>query len=110
MNEPTAKKTKDRINNQEEEKSSNQQGSLLPSGKGSVLASAETQASTNELQQTSCHRFDRAAELIAAQRPSSAADALAILRDDRVRMNITEQQMMLSARTLALHVERPSNR
>ncbi len=61
----------------------------------------------NVLSETSCDRFDRATERAARERPATADAALEILSDPRVRMTITEQQMVFSARTAACRVRRP---
>ena len=54
---------------------------------------------TNELQQTSCHRFDRATELITTRQPHTERDAMKVLRDEQVRMTITAQHMTFRARS-----------
>lgn len=68
-----------------------------------LLDSDQPHREVNELQTTSCGRFDRATELLATP-PSTSDAALEILSDDRVRMTITEQQMSFHARTGQAHV------
>jgi acid ceramidase len=51
------------------------------------------------LQTTSCGRYNRAEELLAAQLPVHTKDCLAILQDHQVKMNITVQQMVFNNTT-----------
>jgi predicted choloylglycine hydrolase len=59
----------------------------------------------NRLQETACGRFDRATELVRAARPVDAGACMGILGDDKVRMSITVQQMVMSPRTGELQVQ-----
>lgn len=56
------------------------------------------------LQATSCARYDRASWRVHAERPASAADCFAILNDRGIKMDITVQQMVMSAKSGALAV------
>ncbi len=62
----------------------------------------------NELQETSCGRFDRASSLVASTNPSSVKEAITILRDEAVRMKITAQHMVFRANDGLTYVETPS--
>ncbi|PHN03535.1 C45 family autoproteolytic acyltransferase/hydolase [Flavilitoribacter nigricans] len=53
----------------------------------------------NELQATSCGRFERAEELLRDQIPEHAAACMKILQDDRIMMGITVQQMVFEVRS-----------
>ena len=48
------------------------------------------------LQETSCGRYNRVLELVSQSPPKTANDYLDILQDDKVKMNITMQQMVLN--------------
>ncbi|MCW9016048.1 MAG: hypothetical protein OQJ89_03725, partial [Kangiellaceae bacterium] len=55
--------------------------------------------SDNELVATSCGRFNRTNELLQTQLPKSFADCYDFLSDEKVKMQITEQQMVFQAST-----------
>lgn len=59
----------------------------------------DTAGAEHSLTASSCGRFDRAVELVATSPPREADACLHILRDPRIQMGITVQQMVLSART-----------
>lgn len=59
------------------------------------------------LQDTSCSRYDRALRRIRAERPSTPEQAFDILNDKDVRMDITVQQVVMSAREGLLGVRSP---
>jgi acid ceramidase len=63
-----------------------------------LTAAGWTRANTGTLQATSCGRYDRASWRVHAERPANADQCYAILDDERVRMEITVQQMVMSAR------------
>lgn len=52
-----------------------------------------------ELSRTACSRYDRAAERVRAEQPSTPEACLEILDDRSVRMDMTMQQMVLQAST-----------
>jgi len=56
-----------------------------------------TQTNATTLQATSCGRYDRASSRAHAERPTSADACYAILDDKGVKMDITVQQMVMSA-------------
>lgn len=56
----------------------------------------ENGSSTNILQETSCGRYDRAIELLTQKIPSSSSECLSILKDEKVKMSITVQQMIFN--------------
>ncbi len=56
-----------------------------------------TGESTTVLQATSCGRYDRASGRVHAEHPSSAKACFAVLDDKGVKMDITVQQMVMSA-------------
>jgi len=49
---------------------------------------------TSELQATSCRRYDRAEQLLAESAPKDMQGCLSVLKDDRIVMAITVQQMV----------------
>ncbi len=51
------------------------------------------------LQATSCGRYNRAEELVLKEKPQSIQDCLNILKDDKVMMGITVQQMVFNNTT-----------
>ena len=55
--------------------------------------------SDNLLAQTSCSRFDQTNKLLNLQKVQSMTDCLGILKDDKVQMGITVQQMIFDNRT-----------
>ena len=71
----------------------------LPTSRGAGAVAA--------LADTSCVRFDRATVLISQQRPSVPEDCFAVLYDEKVRMNITVQSMVLSAQRGIVDVRVP---
>lgn len=56
-----------------------------------------TQGTQTKLQATSCHRYDRVSWRIHSTYPTSAATCFAVLDDPGVKMEITVQQMVMSA-------------
>jgi hypothetical protein len=73
------------------------------------LAADESGAGISELARTSCGRFDRVAELLARQRPTTPAECFDVLGDPRVRMNITMQSMVMLSQSGHLAVRRPED-
>lgn len=65
-------------------------------------------AERGELALTSCGRYDRALYLALRDRPQTTQQALAILRDEKIRMACTVQHMAMRAATGELSVELPS--
>lgn len=61
----------------------------------------------NELQKTSCGRFDRAVALLKEQRPSAADPAFRVLRDEGIKMAITAQHMVFRPSDGFFEVRRP---
>ncbi|MAQ15808.1 MAG: hypothetical protein CMN30_13560 [Sandaracinus sp.] len=61
----------------------------------------------SELQATACARYDRALAQALRTVPSDAEAAFAILTDERVKMAITVQHMVMRAATGELHVRLP---
>lgn len=61
-----------------------------------------------ELQRTSCSRFDRASLLLRQHAPADAEECLRILTDSSVRMGITVQHMVMSAAQGWLEVRLPT--
>jgi acid ceramidase len=61
-----------------------------------------------ELQQTSCRRFDRATALLEKRLPTDSADCFTILTDERIRMRITVQHMVMSAAKGMVELKRAS--
>ncbi|KXX69113.1 C45 family autoproteolytic acyltransferase/hydolase [Flammeovirga sp. SJP92] len=53
----------------------------------------------SELQATSCGRYDRARELVGAKKPTNANECLDVLKDEKVMMGITVQQMVFNNKT-----------
>lgn len=53
---------------------------------------------TTPLQATSCGRFNRISELLTTNPPKELKDCLSLLQDERVKMEITVQQMAFSAK------------
>lgn len=80
-------------------------GSIVVTNDYRLIDRDEPKVAVNDLQATSCGRFDRATELIGINSPRSADDALTILSDDHVRMDITEQQMAFMSRCSELRLE-----
>jgi hypothetical protein len=66
-------------------------------------------AGISELARTSCGRFDRVAELLHRQPPTTTAECFGVLGDSRVRMNITMQSMVMLSRSGHLAVRRPED-
>lgn len=64
----------------------------------------------NALLDTTCDRYTRAQERAQLERPGDAAKALAVLSDDEIRMEITVQQVVMSAREGLLAVRAPGKR
>ena len=62
-----------------------------------------------ELQQTSCSRFDRTSQLLAHHLPRNATECFSILTDPAIRMRITVQQMVMSAALGLLEVRLPEH-
>ncbi len=60
------------------------------------------------LYETTCHRYDAASRQIAERTPETFSDCFRILSHDQVRMGITAQQMVMSARRGDLEVRTPS--
>ncbi len=60
-----------------------------------------------ELAQTSCRRSERLRERLTIEKPMTTHDALALLSDERVKMTITVQQMVLCAATGRCDVRLP---
>jgi hypothetical protein len=60
-----------------------------------------------ELQRTSCGRFERTSALLADHVPQTAAECFAVLTDPSVRMGITVQHMVLSAAKGLLDIQLP---
>ena len=71
-----------------------------------LLKNADTSA-PSDLHDTSCYRFDRAMHLAEHNTPKDLESCLRILKDKRVKMDITVQHMAMSARTGELLVELP---
>lgn len=63
------------------------------------LAISEEPKDESDLFSSSCGRFDRCASLAGSARPKSLEDAIQILQDSQVRMNITAQHMAFQAVT-----------
>jgi acid ceramidase len=63
---------------------------------------------TQELQRTSCSRFDRASLLLRQRLPDNAEACLRILTDSAVRMGITVQHMVMCAAQGLLEVRLPT--
>ena len=68
---------------------------------------ADTGDVDDQLATTSCGRFDRAGELLAAAAPVTPEEALLVLDDPAVRMDITVQQMIFRAATGEVSVRVP---
>ena len=64
-------------------------------------------APRNELQRTSCGRFERMGELLAREQPADFAACFAHLSDPAVKMEITVQQMAFHARSGEFEVRIP---
>ena len=64
-----------------------------------VAIDADSGEPANELMETSCGRFDRIAELLLAKPPTNLEQCISHLRDDRVMMGITVQQMAFRPRS-----------
>jgi acid ceramidase len=64
--------------------------------------------SLNDLLSTSCGRYDRACERLARLAPESPDECFAVLSDPRVKMQITVQQMVFSARRGLIDVRLPN--
>lgn len=72
-----------------------------------VLDVTETVATDQELQVTSCGRFDRAFALLRESKPLDADDCWRILNDPQIKMGLTVQQMVMSASLGLLEVRLP---
>lgn len=59
----------------------------------------ENRSDNTLLQSTSCSRYDRACQLLAERLPENAEDCMQILKDDKVMMGITVQQMVFNPTT-----------
>lgn len=64
-------------------------------------------AAVATLADTSCSRFKRASHLLRQYRPTTVDGCYSILLDDQVRMNMTVQSMVLSARRSLVDVRLP---
>jgi hypothetical protein len=73
------------------------------------LATEEASPGISELARTSCGRFDRVAELLPRERPTTTTECFGVLGDARVRMNITMQSMVMRPRSGHLAVRRPED-
>ncbi|MEM6645007.1 MAG: C45 family peptidase [Bacteroidota bacterium] len=73
-----------------------------------LLIDADQPAATGELMDSSCRRFDRVCELLAASLPNSSTGCREILSDPSVMMSITVQQMVFRAKTGEVDVWYPS--
>jgi acid ceramidase len=62
-----------------------------------LTAPGWTHGTSTSLRATSCGRFDRASWCVRSERPTSVEDCFAILDDKGVKMEITVQQMVMSA-------------
>lgn len=84
-------------------------GRLIVTNDYLALQSNMTSAGAGqELQRTSCSRFDRASLLLAHHAPRDVAECLGILTDPAVRMRITVQQMVMSAAQGILEARLPA--
>jgi acid ceramidase len=84
-------------------------GGLLVTNDYLALQSKTTSATAEQpLQRTSCSRFERAALLLTRHIPHDAAACFSILADPAVCMNITVQQMVMSAAQGMLEVRLPT--
>jgi len=84
-------------------------GRLVVANEYRALATNGTAAGTEqELQRTSCGRFDRATALLAQHGPWRATDCFSVLADPAVQMRLTVQQMVMSAAQGTLEVRLPS--
>lgn len=72
-----------------------------------LLIDADPDQPATALQATSCNRFDQATARLGSYVPHTQGECLAILSDPQVRMSITVQQMVFSARTGQLEVRLP---
>ncbi len=61
----------------------------------------------NSLQETSCHRFDRCLHLLRDKRDWTTEHCFKVLSDSQVKMQITMQQMVFSARRELAQVQLP---
>lgn len=64
-------------------------------------------AARGELTQTSCRRSEWLREVLSVAKPTTSADAFALLSDERVKMTITVQQMVFCAATGRCDVRLP---
>jgi acid ceramidase len=84
-------------------------GRLIVTNDYLALPSKTTTAGTEqELQRTSCSRFDRASLLLREHMPGSVGGCFHILTDPAVRMGITVQHMVMSAAQGLLEVRLPA--
>lgn len=85
-------------------------GYLIVTNDYLTLSSNTTSAGREqELQQTSCSRFDRTSLLLAHHLPRNIAECFSILTDPAIRMRITVQQMVMSAAQGLLEVRLPAD-
>src|SRR5262249_44683281 len=83
-------------------------GCLIVTNDYLALQSTTTSAGgKQELQQTSCSRFDRTSLLLAHHRPRNIIECFSVLADPAIRMRITVQQMVMSAAQGLLEVRLP---
>jgi acid ceramidase len=61
------------------------------------------------LQATSCSRFNRAVAMLKEHRPRTVAECVTVLTDPDIEMNITVQQMVMSAATGLIDVRLPGD-
>lgn len=84
-------------------------GRLIVANDYLELSASSVGAGTGqELQRTSCGRFERATALLAEHMPRSAGECFAVLTDPAARMRITVQHMVLSAAQGLVDVRLPS--
>jgi acid ceramidase len=73
-----------------------------------LQANPSSISTEQELQQTSCGRFDRASLLLSQHVPGNVAECFGVLTDPAVQMNITVQHMVMSAAQGILEVRLPA--
>lgn len=66
------------------------------------------EASESEIQSSSCSRYNRAVELLQQRLPSNNFECLDILRDQKIMMGITMQQMVFNNTTGSIKLIDPS--
>jgi predicted choloylglycine hydrolase len=72
--------------------------------------SGKSEVSSSELKTTSCDRYIQAAELLSESLPTTVESCLSVLNDPAVIMDITVQQMVMSAAEGMLEVRIPTSR